>query len=74
MTAIAAGGPEALEDHRSRPSRVWNRIPDEVRERDRRTGAGRAELSPRELAMRFTDAKSTLSRRHRSIGCSRLTT
>ena len=21
------GGPEALEDHRSRPSRVWNRLP-----------------------------------------------
>jgi len=26
-----AGGPEALEDKPSRPSRVWNRIPDEVR-------------------------------------------
>lgn len=26
-----AGGPEALADHRSRPDRVWNRIPDEVR-------------------------------------------
>jgi len=26
------GGPEALEDHRSRPDRVWNRIPDDVRD------------------------------------------
>ena len=26
------GGPEALEDRRSRPSRVWNRIPDSVRQ------------------------------------------
>ncbi len=26
-----SGGPEALEDRPSRPSRVWNRIPDEVR-------------------------------------------
>src|SRR5436190_14574950 len=24
-------GPEALADHRSRPDRVWNRIPDDVR-------------------------------------------
>jgi putative transposase len=28
-----AGGPEALNDHRSRPDRVWNRIPDDVREK-----------------------------------------
>ena len=28
-----AGGPEALEDKPSRPDRVWNRIPDDVRER-----------------------------------------
>ena len=27
------GGPEALEDKPSRPDRVWNRIPDEVRDR-----------------------------------------
>ena len=25
------GGVEALADHRSRPDRVWNRIPDDVR-------------------------------------------
>ena len=25
------GGPEALSDRPSRPSRIWNRIPDEVR-------------------------------------------
>jgi putative transposase len=28
-----ADGPEALEDRRPRPDRVWNRIPDQVRER-----------------------------------------
>ena len=28
-----AGGPEALEDRRPRPSRVWNRIPGPVREK-----------------------------------------
>ena len=27
------GGPEALEDRSPRPSRVWNRIPDDVRQR-----------------------------------------
>ena len=27
------GGPEALEDRPSRPGRVWNRIPEEVRGR-----------------------------------------
>src|ERR1700735_4535927 len=31
-----AGGPRALADHRSRPDRVWNRIPDDVR---RQSGA-----------------------------------
>ena len=28
-----AGGPEALEDKPSRPDRVWNRIPDDIRDR-----------------------------------------
>ena len=28
-----SGGPEALEDRPSKPDRVWNRIPDEVRQR-----------------------------------------
>ena len=35
------GGPEALEDRRSRPGQVWNRIPDEVRRPDRTASAGR---------------------------------
>jgi putative transposase len=26
-----SGGPEALEDRPSKPNRVWNRIPDEIR-------------------------------------------
>ncbi len=49
------GGPEALEDRNSRPKRVWNRIPDEVRERIVRLALDEPELSPRELAVRFTD-------------------
>jgi len=33
-------GVEALADHRSRPNRVWNRIPDDVTRSDHRPGAG----------------------------------
>ena len=49
------GGPEALEDRPSRPSRVWNRIPDEVRAKVIGLALEQPELSPRELAVRFTD-------------------
>ena len=53
------GGVEALEDRPSRPSRVWNRIPDEVREKVLRLALDEPELSPRELAVRFTDQQSS---------------
>jgi transposase InsO family protein len=49
------GGPEALEDRPSRPSRVWNRIPDEVRAKVIALALEQPALSPRELAVRFTD-------------------
>ena len=49
------GGPEALEDRPARPRRVWNRIPDDVRARIIELALEQSELSPRELAMRFTD-------------------
>ena len=51
------GGIEALADHRSRPDRVWNRIPDDVRGQIIDLALERPELSPRELAVRFTDEK-----------------
>ena len=51
------GGPEALADHRSRPDRVWNRIPDRVRQQVIDLALEVPELSPRELAVRFTDEK-----------------
>ena len=47
------GGPEALADHRSRPDRVWNRIPDDVRRQIIDLPLELPELSPRELAVRF---------------------
>ena len=51
------GGPEALADRRSRPNRVWNRIPDDVRRQIIDLALELPELSPRELAVRFTDEK-----------------
>jgi len=53
-----AGGVEALEDKPSKPSRVWNRIPDEVRARIVDMALDEPELSPRELATRFTDSQN----------------
>jgi putative transposase len=51
------GGPEALADKPSRPDRVWNRIPEEVRQRIVAMALDVPELSPRELATRFTDTE-----------------
>ncbi len=52
-----SGGPEALEDRSPRPSRVWNRIPDTIRDRIIELALEKPELSPRELAVRFTDTE-----------------
>jgi putative transposase len=49
------GGPEALEDRPSRPDRMWNRIPDAQRGRIIDLALAEPELSPRELAVRFTE-------------------
>ena len=45
------GGIEALADHRSKPDRVWNRIPDDVRGQIVDLALELPELSPRELAV-----------------------
>jgi putative transposase len=52
------GGPEALEDRRPQPKRVWNRIPDAIRQQIIQLALDEPELSPRELAVRFTDTHS----------------
>jgi putative transposase len=52
------GGPEALADKPTRPDRVWNRIPDAVQGRIIDLALEVPELSPRELAVRFTDQES----------------
>ena len=51
------GGPEALEDKPSRPSRVWNRIPVQIHDQIIELALEESELSPRELAVRFTETK-----------------
>ena len=51
------GGPEALSDRSPRPDRVWNRIPETVRNEIVNLALDEPELSPRELAVRFTDEK-----------------
>lgn len=49
------GGPEALADRPSRPERVWNRIAEATREQIIDLALAEPELSPRELAVRFTN-------------------
>ena len=53
-----SGGPEALSDRSPRPDCVWNRIPDDIRERIIRLALDEPTLSPRELAVRFTDTEN----------------
>ena len=51
------GGPEALEDRPSAPSRVWNRIGEDIQDQIVEMALEATDLSPRELAVRFTDEK-----------------
>ena len=51
-------GEAGLEDRRAGPSRIWNRIPDEVRAQIIEMALERPELSPRELAVSFTDERA----------------
>jgi transposase InsO family protein len=52
-----AFGEAGLEDRPSRPGRVWNRIPEKVRAQIVDLALEQPELSPRELAVRFTDTR-----------------
>jgi transposase InsO family protein len=55
LDRLQRGGPEALADRPSRPERVWNRIADARRAQIIDLALAEPELSPRELAVRFTD-------------------
>ena len=61
LDRYASGGFDALEDRKPRPKRVWNRIAEEVRDRIIARALEEPELSPREVAVAFTDAEKTLS-------------
>ena len=50
-------GEDALQDKAPLPARVWNRIPDNIRARLITLALDRPELSPRELAVTFTDTE-----------------
>ena len=52
-----AFGEVGLEDRNSNPGQVWNRILDDVRDEIIDLALEETELSPRELAVRFTDTK-----------------
>ena len=52
-----AFGDAGLEDRNSSPGRVWNRIPDDVRGQIIDLALEETQLSPRELAVRFTDTR-----------------
>ena len=64
------GGPEALGDHPSRPDRVWNRIPDNVRARSS-TWRWIFQSCRRANWPYAYRRGGTSCRRRRSIGCSR---
>ena len=50
-------GEAGLEDQSSRPSRVWTSIPDTVRRQIVDLLLDETQLSPRDLAVRFTDTQ-----------------
>lgn len=50
-------GEDGLADRVSAPGRVWNRIPESIRQQIIDLALDEPELSPRELAVKFTDTK-----------------
>jgi transposase InsO family protein len=50
-------GVDGLADKSPRPGSVWNRIPEDIREQIVEMALDYPELSPREIAVRFTDTK-----------------
>ena len=51
-------GEAGLQNQSPKPKHVWNRIPDEVRPKVVKLSLKKTELSPRELAVTFTDTES----------------
>jgi len=55
-------GQDALKDKAPLPVRVWNRIPDKIRDQLLELALDRPELSPRGLAVTFTDTEGYFAR------------
>src|SRR5499427_3891544 len=53
------GGIEALVDGKPRPRRIWNKIPDKIETAIVNLALEEPDLSPRELAVNFTDTKGS---------------
>ena len=53
------GGIEALEDGKPRPRRIWNKIPDKIETAIVNLALEEPDLSPRELAVNFTDTQGS---------------
>ena len=51
-------GDAGLKDQSPKPHRVWNRIPDDIRHKVVKLALKETELSPRELAVTFTDREN----------------
>ena len=56
---IQEGGIEALVDGKPRPRRIWNKIPDKIETTILNLALEEPDLSPRELAINFTDTKGS---------------
>jgi transposase InsO family protein len=57
LDRYAAAGLDGLTDRKARPLRVWNRISDDVRDKVIDLALDKPELSPREVAVTFTDSE-----------------
>ena len=51
------GGVDALHDRSPKPGPVWNRVPDDKRDQIIDFALDNEDLTPRELAVKFTDTK-----------------
>lgn len=63
------GGPEALEDRPAQPSRVWNRIPDDIRPRSPRWRWNSRSCPRASWRCGSPTSAATSCRRPRSTGC-----
>ena len=63
------GGPEALDDRSPRPDRVWNRIPEAIRDRIIELALDQPDSARASSRCASPTRKNTSSQRLRSIAC-----